>query len=555
MNIKKITAFAAALVLAASAGTALPKFGYETAYAADSTSSLAPLPADDTSSQPEPEWTESEEEAAARELSITFDTVMVFKDGSEEKLDLDFERTYEKGYRSYRDNYHIELTHEEFEAMLAQMGKKYEDIDHFEYRMTVENGENTNYSKEYMLDVTTNQKITAHPENMVTPYKITKVMQGIDTTKTFEWAKFSTETYDLIDFYFSIDYSGAKVYKPTEAHKKAMLVTFDPSLAVQLKDGTLIPVNDDDITEEAGTYEDYYYAVDFQPEKLKKIITDAGKDPMDFLCFVGYVTPKYPTNSGISYDSVMENVTYGCNLEFTLKPEYEQRSGSARGYARRSMDFSEVPIEVGKSLEFNYIVESKDSDTSSRPQQRVEEITLDHVESIRASIFIDMHYAEIPAEGDTVSSRPDNSVSSKKDNTSSKADTSSKKDDTSNKADTSSKPDGGASSKKDNTSGKAPASSKPDASSKAKDVSTKPNDSVKPDDSSKSADMKFMKGDTNGDNEINVTDIAFTASHIKGIKALSGDQFNAADVNADKELTVTDIAMIASHIKGIKALS
>ena len=62
------------------------------------------------------------------------------------------------------------------------------------------------------------------------------------------------------------------------------------------------------------------------------------------------------------------------------------------------------------------------------------------------------------------------------------------------------------------------------------------------------------KGDVNGDDEINVTDIAMVASHIKGIKALDGDGLTNADVNADKQVNVTDIAMIASHITGIKAL-
>ena len=64
----------------------------------------------------------------------------------------------------------------------------------------------------------------------------------------------------------------------------------------------------------------------------------------------------------------------------------------------------------------------------------------------------------------------------------------------------------------------------------------------------------ITKGDPNGDNNINVTDIAVTASHIKGIKPLTDDQQKAADVNSDNEVNVTDIAMIAAHIKGIKAI-
>ena len=70
----------------------------------------------------------------------------------------------------------------------------------------------------------------------------------------------------------------------------------------------------------------------------------------------------------------------------------------------------------------------------------------------------------------------------------------------------------------------------------------------------KADETKFSAGDANGDTEINVTDIAVTAAHIKGIKALTDAQVKAADVNNDNSVNVTDIAMMASHIKGIKPL-
>lgn len=71
----------------------------------------------------------------------------------------------------------------------------------------------------------------------------------------------------------------------------------------------------------------------------------------------------------------------------------------------------------------------------------------------------------------------------------------------------------------------------------------------------KAPQKKGSPGDVNLDGEINVTDIAQVASHIKGIKALTGDGLKNANVNGDGQVNVTDIAMIASHIKGIKALS
>ena len=66
------------------------------------------------------------------------------------------------------------------------------------------------------------------------------------------------------------------------------------------------------------------------------------------------------------------------------------------------------------------------------------------------------------------------------------------------------------------------------------------------------ADISLGDADMNG--EINVTDIAVTAAHIKGIRALDEKGQTLADVNRDGNLDVTDIAIIAAHIKGIKAI-
>ena len=97
-------------------------------------------------------------------------------------------------------------------------------------------------------------------------------------------------------------------------------------------------------------------------------------------------------------------------------------------------------------------------------------------------------------------------------------------------------------------------SSKNDPSSK---VGTSSSADNKHDDTSKPSDTdknKSVKGDADLNGSVNVTDIALAASHIKGIKALTGEGYANTDVNNDDQITVTDIAMIASHIKGIKPL-
>lgn len=62
------------------------------------------------------------------------------------------------------------------------------------------------------------------------------------------------------------------------------------------------------------------------------------------------------------------------------------------------------------------------------------------------------------------------------------------------------------------------------------------------------------KGDVNGDNEINVTDITKTAAHVKGKKMLTEEEQLRADVNNDGNINVTDITKIAAHVKGKKLL-
>lgn len=63
-----------------------------------------------------------------------------------------------------------------------------------------------------------------------------------------------------------------------------------------------------------------------------------------------------------------------------------------------------------------------------------------------------------------------------------------------------------------------------------------------------------VKGDVNGDGDVNVSDISKVAAHVKGIKSLSGDELDRADVNGDGVVQVNDISPIAAHVKGKKSL-
>ncbi|MBP1533234.1 MAG: hypothetical protein IK999_03785 [Ruminococcus sp.] len=110
-------------------------------------------------------------------------------------------------------------------------------------------------------------------------------------------------------------------------------------------------------------------------------------------------------------------------------------------------------------------------------------------------------------------------------------------------------------------------SSMPDVKAEDKtDTATAKPDNTKPEDE-KAADTAatdgettadenntIILGDINGDGNINVSDIALAASHIKGIRALTPQQQKAADITGDGQINVSDIAAISAHIKGINAI-
>ena len=65
----------------------------------------------------------------------------------------------------------------------------------------------------------------------------------------------------------------------------------------------------------------------------------------------------------------------------------------------------------------------------------------------------------------------------------------------------------------------------------------------------------ILRGDVNGDGEVNVTDVVLVAAHVKNIKALDSASQKRADVNYDGDINVTDIIKIAAHVKGLKSLN
>ena len=63
--------------------------------------------------------------------------------------------------------------------------------------------------------------------------------------------------------------------------------------------------------------------------------------------------------------------------------------------------------------------------------------------------------------------------------------------------------------------------------------------------------LTVMKGDTNGDNVISLSDLANIRLHLLGLFALSGDFLIAADTNNDNTISLSDLANVRLHLLGL----
>ena len=68
-------------------------------------------------------------------------------------------------------------------------------------------------------------------------------------------------------------------------------------------------------------------------------------------------------------------------------------------------------------------------------------------------------------------------------------------------------------------------------------------------------DVKIhLKGDINGDDKVNTSDVGKANSHDKGISTLSEQELACADVNGDGRVNTSDVGKMNAHIKGSSKL-
>lgn len=64
-----------------------------------------------------------------------------------------------------------------------------------------------------------------------------------------------------------------------------------------------------------------------------------------------------------------------------------------------------------------------------------------------------------------------------------------------------------------------------------------------------------VRGDTNGDGQITLRDLANVRLHLLGLINLTGDNYTGADTNADGQLNLRDLANVRLHLLGLKSIS
>ena len=67
--------------------------------------------------------------------------------------------------------------------------------------------------------------------------------------------------------------------------------------------------------------------------------------------------------------------------------------------------------------------------------------------------------------------------------------------------------------------------------------------------------LKFLKGDVNGDGTVSNGDARLIILHVRGIKALTEDELTRADINGDGVISNGDARLIIQHVRGIKLLN
>ncbi|MBP3797018.1 MAG: dockerin type I repeat-containing protein [Ruminococcus sp.] len=425
------------------------------------------------------EKVDAKQNALAKQAIFKVSTYIKLKDGSSIPADFDVGIVpIDEGYA-----FTTHITIDEIKETLSAAGKSTDDFSRISYSLTANFKKDLGIDDSYRIRYQANLKGAVTNDHGSSGYASVSGRNFI-TKKPGEVMKISTPSRDdlltdthnkyLEDTIF-IDLSKAIVYKPTKAHLNSMKLTYTPTAALIMKDGTELATNWK-FNKSNGDYEDYVFTLNPTISELESTLKKSGKklDDLDGIHY--YLSISNPSGSGIDNKSTLKGLYFLGSYNKVLKDKNAYINGNygsstkikaAASYKvnENKIDLGKCDIVLGKLCTDGY---EKDDKGEFVLKQKERDLTYDDLSRLSLTVNVSCYDAEVSAPS--------------------------------------------------------------------------------------SNGNKTVKGDANGDKKVDVTDIAVTASHIKGIKALTGTQFKAADVDGDGKLTVTDIAMIASHIKGIKAL-
>ena len=492
MDIKKITAFAAALIMtfggAAAAYADTELTGQETVEQEITEQEITEI-GNEYSAFDELYATEldasndkvdAKQNALAKQAIFKVKTYIKLKDGS--SIPADFDVGIVPTDEGYAFTTHITI--DEIKETLSAAGKSTDDFSRISYSLTATFNKDLGIDDSYRIRYQADLKGALFTDHGSSGYGtvfgsnlITKKPGEVMPVESVIRDDLLTDTHNkyLEDTIF-IDLTKAIVYKPTKAHLNSMKLTYTPTAALRLKDGTELSTNWK-FDKRNGDSENYVFTLNPTISELESTLKKSGKklDDLDGIHY--YLSISNPSGSGIDNKSTLKGLYFLGSYTKVLKDKNAYINGAygsstkikaAASYKvnENKIDLGKCDIVLGKLCTDGY---EKDDKGEFVCKQKERDLTYDDLSKLSLNVHVSCYNANVNAPS--------------------------------------------------------------------------------------SNGNKTVKGDVNGDKNINVTDIAFTASHIKGIKALTEDQFKAADVDGNGKLTVTDISMIASHIKGIKALS
>ena len=437
------------------------------------------------------------------------DTYLIFKDGSELKLDAQLEKTVEDNGII---NYSKKFTREQMDKIFVDAGKKYEDFDHPEYRLTISNGEGQEFTDEYFVKFSQHGylNVLKEGEESKSVNSLRSSIQQFGSEKAYSevtdnyedpvsreallYRGSLTDDFQYAEFVFSMSFDDPACYIPGLANKAALKAEFTPRIMLRRSGGD----------EKLAGVEFETYLDSSEGLGMKAYISREDLDQNlgydDFLVldqFSMYYTIDYPKNVKLSKDSYLKEYNIFAVVmpvlkdgkaswsEFTWDSTFEQTDEVYMdGYFGVTSSFDKIKgyrIVDGKYEEF--------------------ELKTENIEGFEFYILIDRSRAElitdnIPEEifadenGDEVTT-PDEDTPSQDDETTTPEET--------------------------------------------------------------SADTRKL-GDVNNDGKRNAGDITKIAAHIKGIKTLPEADRKYADINSDSRINAADITKLAAHIKGIKLI-